>query len=48
MTSSKQRKNKALIKEREEKNMSTELIILLVEIGKLAVEAIGQIVKENS
>ena len=26
--------------------MSTELIILLVEIGKLAVEAIGQIVKE--
>lgn len=48
MTSSKQRKNKALIKEREEKNMSTELIILLVEIGKLAVEAIGQIVKENN
>ena len=35
-------------KEREEKNMSTELIILLVEIGKLAVEAIGQIVKENN
>ena len=47
MTSSKQRTNKTLTKEREENIMNPVLIDILVEIGKLVVAAIGEAVKEN-